>query len=111
MQKLYGCFDRNEAETQIRNKISLHHFREHVGTIANQTDRDCALCLSRLIDQLQCLIERFRHVVAISGSEALLDPWRMTARSGFGGTLLGGLLFGTTHGLNSDVIVTLSPSR
>src|SRR5438477_10686601 len=62
---------------QIGNEISFYHFREDVGAIANQTYRDCALCLSRLIDQLQCLIERFRYVVAISVSEPLLDPHRI----------------------------------
>ncbi len=62
---------------QIGNEISLHHFRKDVGAVANQTDRGRALCLSRLVDQLQCLIERWHHVVAIAGRKPFLDPCRI----------------------------------
>jgi len=41
---------------QIGNEISLRHFREDVGTIANQTDRGVrALPFRASIDQLQML--------------------------------------------------------
>src|SRR6266571_4099207 len=70
-----GFFVRNAMASA--NEISLHHFRKDVGAVANQTDRGRALCLSRLVDQLQCLIERLHHVVAIAGRKPFLDPRRI----------------------------------
>src|SRR5206468_6767444 len=45
--------------------------------VANQTNRNRALCLSCLVDQLQCLLVRCCHVVAVAGREPFLDPRRI----------------------------------
>ena len=58
----------------IRHDAALHHFRQNIGAIPDETDGERLTFLARRVDQLERFVERARDLVAIAALQSLLDP-------------------------------------